>query len=242
MIASLLYSGFQGETPHLKTLQILRGPLDFQPHVPPQQRFHAPNLQCLQVSAPVSISQFVGFAGSLRELDVKVFRDITDIRSISSFPLLEALKITISLSNSTTMQPSIISLPHLITLTLIGDVEILGPLQLDFPALQNLNITTVWDEDFYKIRHLSPLHIIWNDRGFRRGHTEEYAKERIKTILRMSSKLLTLTVPAAQAQITWTMVKQCQSEGHIPAFTQLRVKDGDKVVNIEDWDDLKIVD
>jgi hypothetical protein len=235
IIASILYSSFQGVTPHLKKLQILGGPGDFQPHVPPQQRFQAPNLQYLQIPAAASISQFVGFAGSLRELDITLFGDI---RSISSFQLLKVLKIRASMFRSTTIQPSIISLPHLITFTLTEEIDILRPLQLDFPALQNLNIRTVCAEDFGKFRQLSPLHINWDDDGFRWGH----AKERTETILRMSSKLLTLTVPASQAQITWTIVKQYQSEGHIPAFTQLRVETGGKVVNIEDWDDVETVD
>jgi hypothetical protein len=235
IIASLLYSGFQGVTPHLKTLKICDAPPNFySDDVPPQHKFDAPNLECLQLDLAISLSQFVGFAGSLRELDMIVVRDIINMPSISFFPLLQVLKIRSFHCHSTTIQPFIITLPHLITFTVTGNMEIFRPLQLDFPVLQSLNLIN--GRNFNGFPQLSPLHIYWED------HMRGDSKERTETILRMSSKLLTLTVPAAQAQSTWKIVKQYQSEGNIPVFTYLRVKVGEEVVNIEDWDALGIVD
>jgi hypothetical protein len=228
-----LFFHLQGFVPHLKTLKILGGPSKFDTEdVPLQQKLHAPNLECLQAASAISISQFVGSAGSLRELNVLVHNEIHNIQNISSFPLLQALKIECRPWDSITIQPFLISLPQLITLTLAGDIEVLLPLQLDFLALQSLNITNI--RELRELPQLSPLHVNWE------GGNHTAIERAIKAILRMSSKILTLTVQVPQARSAWKIVKRYQSEGHIPEFTHLRVNVGKKVVDIEDLGALRI--
>jgi F-box-like len=229
-IAAFLFFHLRGAAPHLKTLKILGGPSQFhEKDVPIKQDFHTSALRRLQATSAISISQFNACASSLRELDIVVQDKIHNLRSISSFPLLQVLKINCNPWNPITVQPFLISLPQLIELTLAGNVEMLCPLQLDFPILQKLDIIN--RKSFQKLPRLSPTHVNWEQDS---NSWDVEIKQAIETILRMSSKISTLTVQVHHAKIAQKVVEQYQSEGHIPAFTHLRVKVGKKVVDIED--------